>query len=444
MNSSENLLFAKQVIDYFLEHSSDSTTIALIAVIISVVGIVLSVAAAWWSIRDGRERSLLERWDQALSRCVENPKFLDRLYTENFWVKLNAEEQLRYNAFCYQLWDMVQAIVKAKFEKDIQFNALIHWASYFHGSWLERNPAFFHSEHFWKIFDRMRNQPHSVMTYKPLPQGEDDINWDELKDNYSNRILGPFDDQMLGKVDNKYRNPLLQYLASKSSDDLAKASIAEFGCGPGLFLRAINKLKLPITKVVCVDKSQGMLDQAVAEAERVGIEIEPIRDDMRSMQLNRKFDYIVCANAILPSSRVEIIEMLKTIRGHLSHNGKLIAILPSYDTTAYLEKLWVAYYNKEVGEWHGERIRNAIQISKLVDQEACAYADDGCRVQCYHTPETIDLEFKAAGLKVISKDRVYYPWELTKKFDYGDFAEFVKQLPNDQQEVWDWFVIAER
>lgn len=33
-------------------------------------------------------------------------------------------------------------------------------------------------------------------------------------------------------------------------------------------------------------------------------------------------------------------------------------------------------------------------------------------------------------------EKVYYPWELTRRFDYGYF-------PLAKEEIWDWFIVAE-
>ena len=39
---------------------------------------------------------------------------------------------------------------------------------------------------------------------------------------------------------------------------------------------------------------------------------------------------------------------------------------------------------------------------------------------------------------------VYYPWDLTKKFDYGYFPFKCKKTKEKNKEIWDWFVVAEK
>ena len=80
---------------------------------------------------------------------------------------------------------------------------------------------------------------------------------------------------------------------------------------------------------------------------------------------------------------------------------------------------------------------NAIKKTKKFDREQKSWADDNIHIQCFHTPETIEREFWDAGLSVIGEpQKIYYPWEMARRFDYGYFP--------GKEEIWDWFVLAER
>ncbi len=81
---------------------------------------------------------------------------------------------------------------------------------------------------------------------------------------------------------------------------------------------------------------------------------------------------------------------------------------------------------------------NALKDAKKADDDNQMYADDGNNVQCYHTEDTIRAEFGSAGLRITEAlEKVYYPWDLTREFDYGYF-------PDADEEIWDWFVVAEK
>lgn len=114
----------------------------------------------------------------------------------------------------------------------------------------------------------------------------------------------------------------------------------------------------------------------------------------------------------------------------------MYAIMPSYDTTLYLQKLWREHYTNSLGSSHADRIVRALRRNKLANDDEASYADDGQISQCYHTPETIKRELRAAGLRCVREPKeVRYPWELANRFDYGFFE--------GKEEIWDWFVVAE-
>src|SRR5690606_6311663 len=106
MDKEEYLHITKLAIDYFIESSSSTHLIAALALLISFLGVIFSILSIRWSIRESRNKFLSEGWNRILEHCVSNPKFLDKNSTDDFWKHLNKQEQLQYDAFCYQLWDL--------------------------------------------------------------------------------------------------------------------------------------------------------------------------------------------------------------------------------------------------------------------------------------------------------------------------------------------------
>ena len=150
-----------------------------------------------------------------------------------------------------------------------------------------------------------------------------------------------------------------------------------------------------------------------------------------------KYDIAVSINSVLPEEREEIPKMLRGIRGRLEPGGLLLAIFPSYDTTEYLCWLWRERYERTHSKEHAERIVCSFRQAKKMDFDRFVYADDGRTAQCYHTEETISKELKQAGFEIDRTEKIYYPWELVRKYDYGYF-------PDAEEEIWDWFVVARR
>ncbi|MBP9119008.1 MAG: hypothetical protein KBF58_13150, partial [Methyloversatilis sp.] len=99
--------------------------------------------------RDTNERYLAARWDEVFKECIRNPNFLDASKTDAFHRSMAIEEQLRYSAFCYGLWDLVNEMIRNGFASDVRSRALLGWARELHGTWLERNPDFFPDNTFW-------------------------------------------------------------------------------------------------------------------------------------------------------------------------------------------------------------------------------------------------------------------------------------------------------
>ncbi len=271
---------------------------------------------------------------------------------------------------------------------------------------------------------------------KSLPQKNGRIDWDRVAENYVESILSPFAPEMVSPGGGgQIRNHLLADLLPIPQQELARSSIADFGCGPGNLL---PHLAAKVHELVGIDRSRHALALARERAEAHDIAFAPVAADLRHLDLGRTFDLIISVNAILPPTRPDVLAMLATIRRHLKPSGRLMAILPSFDTTVYLQSLWRERCLQETGSVEqADRIALRFERERKLNRETCAFADDGVHPQCYHTPETIAREFAQVGFRRIRPLRkIYYPWGLAAKFNYGNF-------PNAPEEIWDWYGVFE-
>ncbi len=428
-----------KAIDYYISQSQNYSTLVIstIAVLISLAALGISLYVFKKQHKEAVYTYLAQVWNDILDLCHQSPLYLDIIKTEHYRRLMSEDERHRYDVYCYKVWGHVEDIVTKGFQNDPQFEPIIHWVTSYHFNWLQRNPTFFTIDQFWKLVGDVRKEPHLIFRYRKLPAKGDDIDWDVVAEDYHNYILGPFAPEMVAPdKEGKFRNTVLNYLHSIPGEDLQQLEIADFGCGPG---NLIPHLARKVVKLTGIDKSNRALEIAAKLAKEHGIEFMSHCVDFRKLDLKERYDLVVCVNSILPESRQDVLRILKVIRQHLKPSGKLVAILPSYDTTKYLRSLWHDHYATVLNnKIHAERIIAALKITKKADDVNHAYADDGNIVQCYHTPESIKQEFAAAGLKlIVGPEKVYYPWELTKRFDYGYF-------PNAKEEIWDWYVVAER
>ena len=246
----------------------------------------------------------------------------------------------------------------------------------------------------------------------------DAIDWDAIVSAYHEHILSPFAPEMAD------RNPLVDDMLAMPLEDL---DIVDFGCGPG---NLIPHLDGRVSRLVGVDSSPTSIALASDVARRHGVVFEPYCGDWRSVDLYRTFDVAVSVNSVLPSTRGEVVELFAAMARALEPDGTLLAILPSFDTTRYVRDL--------IADRDGGAAGRAWDARHLVDESQLLFADDGVHVQAYHSPASIADELPRAGLRIVGEPKkVHYPWELTSRFDYGDF-------PDAPEEVWDWYVVAQR
>ena len=99
-----------------------------------------------------------------------------------------------------------------------------------------------------------------------------------------------------------------------------KAKILELCCGTG-------RLTLPIAKagfdITGIDITPSMLEQAAKKANEAGLQIEFVEGDMRSFDLNEKFDLIfIPFNSIHHLySNEDFFQMLTSVKKHLKEDG---------------------------------------------------------------------------------------------------------------------------
>ncbi len=416
--------------------TTPTTVTSYAAIILSVGALGVTLYTYWRRKNDDAYVYLANLWNSVLDSALQYPRFFNSNVTSHYDRRMSEDERVGYDAFCYKSWGFIDDIVVKGFHEDLQFSSIIRWTAAYHLRWIQLNPQFFTDEAFWKLIDAVEDGPQLLMQYHPLPVGDDDIDWDVVSRDYHRYILGPFAPEMVNADGaGLVRNQLLTDLVDGGRfGSLAGIDMADFGCGPG---NLIEHLPPDIGRLVGVDKSNAALQLASAAAARHRVRFEARRQDLCALQMEDQFDVIVCVNAILPSTRAEVIMMLESIRASLRPDGRLLTILPSYDTTQYSRDLWRQYYTEHVSPRHAARVIRALIESKRADDESSSYAEDGSTSQCYHTPETIRHEFGQAGLVIETLSKIYYPWPLVRRFDYGYF-------PDAPEEIWDWYVVAGR
>lgn len=414
--------------------TSPTTFTPYAALAVSLVALGITLYTYWRRRHDDSYVYLANLWNSVLDSALQYPRFFNSSVTAHYDRIMTEDERVGYDAFCYKSWGFIDDIVEKGFHKHSQYASIIRWTAAYHLRWIQLNPQFFTHEAFWKLIETVQDEPQLLLQYHPLPTKNDDIDWDQVSRDYHRYILGPFAPEMVnGDTSGQMRNQLLADLVRNGRfGSLSGIDLADFGCGPG---NLIEHLPTDIGRLIGVDKSSAALQLATATASRRRLPFEARHQDLCALEMQDQFDVIVCVNAILPSTRTEVVAILEGIRDHLRPRGRLVAILPSYDTAQYSRELWRQYYAEHVSPRHAARVIRALVASKLADDMSCSYAEDGRTSQCFHTPETIRREFEEAGLVIETLSKIYYPWSLVRRFDYGFF-------PSAPEEIWDWYVVA--
>lgn len=260
------------------------------------------------------------------------------------------------------------------------------------------------------------------------------MDWDSKASSYHENFLSPFAPEMTEADQNgRCRNLLVNHIRSHDSAFYKGKEIADFGSGPGNLIEFVADR---LNHLTALDFSPASLAIAQQRARHHGLSLTTIEADMCTFRPNKCFDIIISVNAILPPHRDQVTQMLETVASSLAPNGEFWAIMPSFDTTQRLADYMRQDMAAKIGEDEAAKATEVFLASKLSDPTTCSYADDGIHSQCYHTPESMERDFATAGLLMESPQKVYYPWDLTRRFDYGFFP--------GKEEIWDYFVIARK
>ncbi len=262
------------------------------------------------------------------------------------------------------------------------------------------------------------------MAQKEFINKNADVDWSRIAPKYLEHIFSPFAKEMTNEVGGKKsRNLLLNKLREIPLEESSRMRVADYGCGPGNLLPYIENKFLNVTGV---EKNKEGLDIAKKHAESLSVVFNAVNADFSKYTPTEPYDIIIAVNSILPSNRKDVLPMLESVRRGLNNNGRFLAIMPSYNACERL----VEYYQKySPGKETDELLKR-----RKMDKKDLSIDEDGWR-QCYHTPESMKQEFQKAGLRIIEEpQKIYYPWELSKKFDFGNFPM--------EEEIWDWFVMA--
>lgn len=192
--------------------------------------------------------------------------------------------------------------------------------------------------------------------------------WDKFAEDYDEKVLS------LTKTPERRRQILFE---------IKKGEIINLGTGSTPYLN--RDLIKTGNIVVATDINKKMLSIAASLFSHPRLKYKIA--DSRNIPFNSDtFSYVVSVNSILPEKRKDAVVMFKEVYRVLKSPGKLIAFLPSFETTIESMKIY--------------------GTSPRIDRKGFRVHDTG-QWQCFQTKATINKAMKMAGFKKYKVKKVF-------------------------------------
>lgn len=383
-------------------------------------------------------RHIADRYSEILQMGISNPDLMDPKKTRQYnqvW-ELGSPERYSYEIYAwlcwehaYHLYSLPLPLISPFYRKKMLKRYVNTLETYcrLHGLWLKNNVSFFPDVKF-QDFIEIRGWRNYFDA-----RTADRLRWNFEVDDYETKILHPY------LV--KENNPLLNYINSIKKEE--ELTIADFGCGIGTFvdeLTSNHKFK----NIYGIDYSDKMIESCKFRC-RFCKNVKIIKMDMKDLTpLYDEFDIVFSINSILPREPHDTEKIFIEIAKTLKPSGKFVAILPSFDTIEHLRDLeFKKFKEKREKEkkifsslWAKYDTWKLFSLERKMVTKKRLYADDKINVQRFIHEDDIKSFFDKAGLRLLRKEKLYYPWDIAKKFNYGYHP--------GKEEIWDWFVVAEK
>lgn len=459
-----------------------------LASIITIFGAITGIFFYLSTIKWNLYRYLAELYYVILEKSFENPNYCNPKMTKDYekeWP--HNPEKHEYEIFARTCWayleDIYATSLKSKWllaNKDIIdiYAPTFERIKTIHGAWLKNNKSIFPMKGFLEFIDSNKWRDYIDPSKAKL------LRWNYASYDYDEKILNP--------LQVKENNPLVEYIKGINNKELI---VADIGCGIGSLITNYLESDNRFNKIYGIDFSDSMIKIANENCENFQ-KVEFLKMDIKDLTHLReeveknKLDMIFSINSLLAEKPNDIDIMLCQIALTLKSGGKFVAVLPSFDTVEYLRNLTLKKFETERKEYCKICLKNPTLKDKIIykcsgfhefsqllyyfvifyrrmhsgtwkslsmdrkrfgalldtwklfyqdrkmnDKQKC-YADDGVNIQRFFHDNDIKPLFEKFGLNIIEYKKLYYPWDLAEKFGYGYFP--------GEEEIWDWFIVAEK
>lgn len=226
-------------------------------------------------------------------------------------------------------------------------------------------------------------------------------------------MSGPFYDNP-GQYD-RYVGSLVKdelFYAGQASS-LGAATALELGCGTGRVALYLAKSGIDVTGV---DVSSSMLQKAQEKAKAANVRIDFQKNDMRSLDLKREFDFICSPHGSFHhlTTHTDLKDALSSVKSHLHKKARFCFDVSNPEIKLLAQESWKKFlvhkYSSNEGEAETQVYQQTFYDSKnqlcyfkwIYESEERVIDQQEFCLRMYY-PQELDFILNSAGFKILQK-----------------------------------------
>jgi ubiquinone/menaquinone biosynthesis C-methylase UbiE len=250
-----------------------------------------------------------------------------------------------------------------------------------------------------------------------------------MNEKYWDGVAATYDVQVFNTLANDRNRAIARSINRLAS---SSASVADFGCGVGKYVRLLSS---KFRKVVAIDHSGKLLDIArhvCGDLKNVSYVKADLTDPRVKLPA---VDAAISINVLLTSDTARRIELLRTIFRTLRTGGGLVLVVPALESTLYsISKLneWNRRSRTRRRGVSGDAIAGCANSRRALTS-GVIYLDD--QATKHFVREEIESLVRSTGFDIESTAKVEYSWD----YEFDRPPRWMKE-----PYPWDWLLFCRK
>jgi SAM-dependent methyltransferase len=250
-----------------------------------------------------------------------------------------------------------------------------------------------------------------------------------MNEKYWDGVAATYDDQVFNTLANDRHRAIARSINRIASNS---ASVADFGCGVGKYVRLLSS---KFRRVIAIDHSGKLLEIArhvCGDLENVIYVKADLADRRVSLP---QVDAAISINVLLTPDPVLRGELLRTIFRTLRAGGTLVLVVPALESTLYSISKLNEWNRRSRTRRHGvsaDAVTGAAN-SKRALMSGVIYLDD--QATKHFVREEIEGLVRSTGFDIQSIAKVEYSWD----YEFDHPPRWMKD-----PYPWDWLLVCRK